>query len=103
MSDRLTQLLEMQKESPGDAFIKYGIALEYMSRKDHDSAQKHFAELKTTHPDYLPMYYQLGKVYESLNKNEDAIHTYNEGIILARNQKDMHTLNELQNAMEELL
>ena len=102
MADRLTQLLELLYEMPGDAFLKYGVALEYMSRNDDDTALQHFTELKISQPDYLPLYYQLGKVYERNNQIENAIKTYNDGIIIARKHKDMHTLNELQSALDEL-
>ena len=102
MTDRLSQLLDLLRDSPGDAFLKYGVALEYQSRHDDDTALQHFKELKLQHPDYLPMYYQLGKLYERKNQNELAIKTFNDGIVIARSQKDNHTLNELQNALDEL-
>ncbi len=92
----------MLHESPADPFLKYGIALEYMSRNEDDTALQFFDEIKTSNPAYLPLYYQMAKIYERMNQVEKAIKTYNDGILVARDQKDMHTLNELQNALDEL-
>ena len=102
MTHRLTQLLELLQEMPDDAFLKYGVALEYQSIKEDDTALQHFLELKLKHSDYLPLYYQLGKLYERIDQNENAIKAYNDGIMIARIAKDQHTLNELQNALDEL-
>jgi tetratricopeptide (TPR) repeat protein len=102
MTDRLTYLLKLSREMPSDAFIKYGLALEYVSMNDDDTALGYFRELYAMHRDYLPLYYQLGKLYERNGKEKEAIGIYDEGIIVARNQKDMHTLNELQSALDEL-
>ncbi len=103
MTDRLTQLLKLITEMPHDAFLKYGIALEYVSRNDDIEALRHFTELKADKPDYLALYYQLGKLYERLDRTDTAIECYQEGISIARSQKDRHTLSELQSALDELL
>jgi tetratricopeptide (TPR) repeat protein len=101
-NDRLPVLLEMLKETPEDAFLNYGIALEYQSRNDDENALVYFLRLKTKNTKYLPLYYQLGKLYERQNLMAAAIGTYAEGVGIAREQKDMHTLSELQNALDEL-
>ncbi len=103
MADRLTQLLNLIAEMPDDAFLKYGIALEYVSRGNDNLALQHFLELKKAQPQYLALYYQLGKLYERLQQNDHAIRSYNEGIEVARLKKDSHTLSELQSALDELL
>ena len=103
MTDRLTKLLELLNEMPQDVFLKYGVALEYVSRNDDETALQHFTEIKSFQPEYLATYYQLGKLYERNNQTENAIQTYNEGIVIAKNQKDMHTMSELQSALDELL
>jgi tetratricopeptide (TPR) repeat protein len=102
MSERLTKLLELLHELPHDTFLKYGVALEYVSRNDDATALQHFNELRRLEPDYLPMYYQMGKLYERINQTENAIKAYNDGIVLAREQKDTHTMSELQSALDEL-
>ena len=102
MSERLTKLLELLKEMPDDVFLVYGIALEYVSKNDDIMAQQYFYEIKTRHSSYLALYYQLGKLLERQQKPTEAAEIYNLGISLARNQKDLHTMSELQNALDEL-
>lgn len=102
MIDRLINLMELLNESPDDAFLRYAVALEYVSRNDDDTALQYFTELKEQHADYLPMYYQLGKLYERKQKTDLAIQTYEEGMVVAMHQKDMHTRSELQSALDDL-
>ena len=102
MIDRLINLMELLNESPEDAFLRYAVALEYVSRNDDDTALQFFITLKEQHPEYLPMYYQLGKLYERMQKTDLAIKTYDEGMVVAANQKDMHTRSELQSALDDL-
>jgi tetratricopeptide (TPR) repeat protein len=102
MTDRLSNLLKLYQEMPGDEFITYGIALEYASQGDDETALDYFTKLKSSNPGYLPLYYQLGKLYERSGRNKDAIETYDAGMMLAKNQKDMHTYSELQSAQDDL-
>lgn len=101
-SDRLTKILAMIEQMPNDPFLRYGAALEYVSSGDDIQAEQYFQWILANHPDYLPMYYQLGKLLERKPDPEKAIEIYNLGIELAARQKDQHTRNELQNALDEL-
>ncbi|HCN82984.1 MAG TPA: tetratricopeptide repeat protein, partial [Sphingobacteriaceae bacterium] len=40
--------------------------------------------------------YHLGKLYEALNRKDDAVKTYQDGIHVARAARDNHALSELQ-------
>ncbi len=102
MSDRLSQLIALSKEMPDDTFLKYGIALEYVSRNEDTKALLYFQEIHQNQSKYLANYYQLGKLYERISDFEAATTIYNEGIEVAKNQKDRHTQNELQSALDEL-
>lgn len=103
MSDRLTQLKKLLEEIPGDSFLKYGIGLEYVSKEDDTSGLEYFLDLKNENPDYLALYYQLGKLYERNHQLAKAISTFEEGITIARKQNDTHTQKELQQALDELM
>jgi len=103
MNDRLTQLKQLLLEMPQDPFLMYGIGLEYVSRGDDNQALVHFHQLKQLHPDYLALYYQLGKLFERINQQQKAIEAYENGIQIAKKQMDKHTLNELQMALDELV
>ena len=82
-SDRLTKILAMLEQMPNDPFLRYGAALEYVSSGDDIHAEQYFEWILTNHPDYLPMYYQLGKLLERKPETDKAIEIYNLGIKLA--------------------
>ena len=100
---RLEQLQEFLEQNPSDPFLKYCLALEYQGNNDDGNARSIFEELLSVNPQYLATYYQLGKLYERVGNNELAIKTFEAGKIVARDQKDNHTLSELQSALDDLI
>ncbi|MEL6135063.1 MAG: tetratricopeptide repeat protein [Bacteroidota bacterium] len=102
MADRLIQLLKFLDEDPEDAFNLYSVAYEYLNRDDLAQAMKHFLKLKNLHPDYVGLYYHLGKTYERQEKYESAQQAYDEGLLVARKLKDRHAESELQRAQTQL-
>lgn len=100
--NRIEQLKEFIAEDPADVFSHYALALEYFNTGLNDEAEKEFLEVLKIKKDYLPVYYQLGKLYESKNDFKKAIEIYKKGIEIAKDQKNLKTLNELRSAMEEL-
>jgi uncharacterized protein HemY len=101
MSDRIKQLKQFITEEPDDPFNHYALGLELL-HVDQYQALDIFLQLSKTKKDYLPTYYQLGKLYEQLGKKEEAIQVVNVGIIVARQQQDLKTLRELNSVLEEL-
>jgi len=98
MSKRLQQLTEFLKESPDDPFLTYALATEYLKLGYTDDALHHYEALVSNHPDYVGTYYHLGKLYETLGRQADAVVTYELGMHAARKKRDMHALSELQAA-----
>lgn len=92
----------MLRDDPGDAFLRYAAGLEYAGRRDYARALEYLEGLRDNDPDYLPTYYQLGRVYEELDRTEDAVTAYKQGIGIGRGQNDSHTVAELQGALEDL-
>lgn len=97
--DRLDQLLQFYEEDPDDAFTRFALAQEYLNRGEVDEALTLFEELVDTDPDYVGTYYHLGKLYERLDRTEDAIETYERGVEVAREQRAQKDLSELQDAL----
>ena len=95
-SNRLQKLLQFIENEPNDPFLKYAIATEYSNRNDPENALKYFEDLVANHHNYVGTYYHLGKLYESLNRKEEAIKTYQEGMKIARSANDNHAFSELQ-------
>ncbi len=98
MNQRLEKLVLFYSQNPHDAFINYALAHEYHTQNDTQNALKHYQYLTENRPDYLPTYYQLGKLYEQLNQTQNAIDCYNKGITIANQQNDTKTKAELNNA-----
>ena len=96
MTDRLQRLLEFLEEQKDDSFILFAIAKEYESMEEYEKAEERYMYLKSLDPKYVGLYYHLGQLQEELQKPEDAMATYNEGIAIAKEIKDHHALSELQ-------
>ena len=93
---RLTKLLEFLKNEPDDPFLKYALATEYLRLNETDTALGYYEVLIDKHPNYVGTYYHLGKLYEALDRKQDAILTYETGMKITREQRDNHAFSELQ-------
>ena len=100
-SSRLEKLLEFLKNEPNDEFLQYALATEYLRLNETEKALDYYENLVTNHPDYVGTYYHLGKLYEALNRKEDAIITYEKGMDIARKLRDNHALSELQSVYNQ--
>lgn len=94
--DRLAKLLEFLKNEPNDPFLLYALATEYLRLDQTETALGYYEDLVKDHPKYVGTYYHLGKLYEALNRKDDAITTYQDGMKIAREKRDNHALSELQ-------
>lgn len=103
MDDNRLQLLKQyMEEDPNDPFNIYAVATEYKNI-NLEKALHYYEELLTKHPAYLPTYYQVAQVYTYFGKSERIEDTYKKGISLAKDQNELNTLRELQNAYNEFL
>jgi tetratricopeptide (TPR) repeat protein len=103
MNNRIEQLQEFLKQDSNDSFLKYALALEYVFIKKYDLASDCFLKLIENDENYVATYYQLGKLYESLNEVEKAITIYKKGILIAKKSENKKTLSELQEAYNWLV
>jgi tetratricopeptide (TPR) repeat protein len=102
MSERIEQLIQFINEDPTDPFNHYALALEYC-KTDEKRAIGIFEEVVKNHKQYIAVYYQLATLYARLGEVQKAMRTFNEGIVIARNQGDLKTLRELSTGLQELL
>ena len=93
--NRLEKLQEFLQAEPNDPFLKYALATEYIRLNNHEEALKFYLDLVKNHEDYVGTYYHLGKLYEGLQKKDEAFKIYEKGIAIARKIKDNHALSEL--------
>jgi tetratricopeptide (TPR) repeat protein len=103
MKSRIEQLQEFLKEDSNDSFLTYALALEYVRVEENDAARDCFLKLIKDDENYLASYYQLGKLYESLNDLENAVGIYKKGIKIAQKSENKKTLLELQEAYNMLI
>jgi Tfp pilus assembly protein PilF len=99
MNTRLEKLKEMEKQKPSDAFVKFAIAQEYVGMNDDITALSHFKSLLETQPGYVPLYFQLGKLYERNEDLKSADDIYSKGITVAKAANDLKTAGELNEAL----
>lgn len=99
---RLQALLTFLEEDPQDPFNLYALGQEYMT-SDTTQALYYFNQLVENHPEYVPTYYHLAKIYEEEEERELAEKFYQKGIEMATKKADHHALKELQSAYNNFL
>lgn len=101
---KIKQLAGYIKQNPDDSFSKFALALEFIKLDKLDKARVLFESVRNNDPEYIGVYYHLGKTYELLGMDKRAAVTYREGIEVASANKDPgRTVSELKEALEELM
>ncbi len=100
--ERAEKLQAFLDSDPGDSFSRFALALEYLKLDDLQTARSHFEFIRDNDPDYIGVYYHLGKLYERIDEPEYAMKTYITGISIARKTQDHHAASELEQAQNEL-
>jgi tetratricopeptide (TPR) repeat protein len=84
---------------PGDAFARYGLALECAKLGDDPAAIGHFRKLLESHPEYVAGYFQFGQLLGRLGRLEEARKMLSDGIVVAQKTGDAHARDEMQAAL----
>ena len=103
MNPRIEQLKEFLKEDPTDSFLIYALSLEYAKENRKDLAIESLLSLLEIDKNYLAVYYQLGKLYESITEIEKASKYFDEGMLIAKIQGNNKTYSELKEAKNVML
>src|SRR5262249_21971012 len=53
-TERLQQIRALLADDPADPFLRYGLAMEYAGQGDDATAARHFRDLITASPEYVP-------------------------------------------------
>jgi tetratricopeptide (TPR) repeat protein len=96
---RIDMLVELLKKEPNDIFLIYALGIEHVAELNLVDAEAHFKRTLEINPDYVPAYYQLGKLFESQVKNEEALHYLRIGLEKAKEQKNNRSVNEFKEAI----
>lgn len=99
---KIKRLAAFLKKNPEDSFTKFALALELLKLDEVSKARVLFESVLQQDPDYLGVYYHLGKLYEHTGRLQDASELYRTGIELAARQGDERTRLELADALESV-
>ncbi len=99
---KIKQLALNIKKNPEDSFSKFALALELLKRDQVSKAILLFESILKQDPDYLGVYYHLGKLYHQTGNVQKAGELFSKGITLAEEQKNSRTKSELSEALETL-
>ena len=95
-------LTEILTSNPGDAFARYGLAMEYSKSGDVERALTEFQTLLEKNPDYTPGYFMAAQTLASASRTEEAKRMLIDGIASARRTGNQHAQSEMTAMLEEL-
>lgn len=101
-NDKVQKLAFNLKKNPNDSFSKFALALELLKRDQVSKAIILFESILEQDPDYLGVYYHLGKLYQQTGNAQLAGELFTKGIQLADEQNNTRTKSELSEALETL-
>jgi Tfp pilus assembly protein PilF len=99
---RRKQIEAMLADDPNDAFLRYGLAMEYVSEGDHETALRCFQDLLKAAPDYVPAYLQAGQALQRLDREEETRAMYRAGIAMAKKEGNAHAADEMERFLDAI-
>ena len=100
---RLNMLLSMLQTPPVDSFVLFAIAKEYEKLGNNEHAFQYYLQIRASDPQYVGLYYHLGKLYEKVLQFDHAVEAYSAGMAVAKQENDPHALSELAGAKLNLV
>jgi tetratricopeptide (TPR) repeat protein len=101
-TNRIEILRQMVDRDPGNAFARYGLAMEYANAGQLEEAVAEFRSLTERDRDYAAAYFQGGQALEKLGRIEEARSMYEHGIAASTRKGDHHTRGEIEAALSLL-
>lgn len=99
---RRQKLEEFVAKNPGDAFARYGLAMECVNGGDTAAAEEHFRALLKASPDYVAGYYHYGQLLVRLKRKEEAREVLSNGVAVAQRAGNSHAAEEMRAALAEI-
>jgi predicted Zn-dependent protease len=100
--NRLEALKNILAQKPGDAFARYGLAMEYIQATRYEEAVAEFRILLDSQPGHAYACFHAGQTLEKLGRPGEAREMYTRGIEAAERQRDTHVRDKLRAALEQL-
>jgi hypothetical protein len=97
----MDQIEALLADDPTDVFLRYGLAMEYVSAGDDVTGADQLVRL-AEEASYVPAFLQAGQVLARLNRFEGACTILRRGIAVARQQGDAHAEGEMAALLSSL-
>lgn len=99
---RKEQIEAMLAEDPNDTFLRYGLAMEYVSAGDDEAAVRGFRELLELDAKHVAAYMQGGLALNRLGRIDEARDLLLRGSLTAREQGNQHAYEEMRGFLASL-
>jgi Tfp pilus assembly protein PilF len=99
---RKQQLEELLADDPNDAFLRYGLAMEYASAGEDEGAIRTLRQMIADKLDYVPAYQQAGQIFMRLDRIDEAREAFRQGIALAKRVGNTHAAEEMEGFLDTL-
>jgi predicted Zn-dependent protease len=100
--DKIAMLTQILEQNPGDAFARYGLAMEHTNQGQTDAALAEFDRLLSTHPDYTAGYFMAAQTLVKAGRTDEARQRLGQGIASAQRTGNQHALGEMEALLEDL-
>jgi len=100
--NRIAMLAEILAANPGDAFARYGLAMEYSNTGKIEEALQEFKTLLEKNPDYVPGYFMAAQTLVKVDRTDEAKTMLQNGIVAAQRKGDSHAASEMQGMLDEI-
>lgn len=102
MPTRREKIEALLADEPGDAFLRYSLALELDKEGDHERSLATLAGLMADDPPYVPAFFMAGQQLARLGRADEARDVLKRGITAARQQGNDHAAGEMAAFRAEL-
>ena len=101
---RMEQIEALLAAEPSDAFLRYGLAMEYVSGGDDATAAQLMSELVDSNEadPYVPAFLMAGQAYQRLGNETEACAILRKGIAAAAKSGNDHARGEMEGLLASI-
>jgi predicted Zn-dependent protease len=99
---RRERIEAMLATEPGDAFLRYSLAMELEKEGDNDASLARLSELMAEKPPYVAAFFRAGQQCAGLGRTNEARAALRQGIEEARRVGDAHAAGEMSEFLASL-
>ena len=97
---RIHKIQQLLEKEPDDAFLNFGLAMEFIKEGNTESAIEAFDRVLTLDPSYSAAHYHKGNTLLGLGRLEEAKTVLEQGVAAAKAAGDSHTQGEMQELLD---